>query len=508
MISDTPEPLSGMRLFLAGFALALINFVVVLDMTIANVSLPHIVGGLAVSPTQGTWTITSYAVADAITVPLTGWLSARFGTVRWLLISLFGFGLFSLLCGMARTLELLVVFRIFQGLSGGPLMPLTQTLLMRVFPRDKLQIALALWAMTTVAAPVIGPILGGNISDNWSWPWIFFINLPVVAFAFFLVFQLIRPFETRVEKTRIDLVGLALLVVWVGSFQIMLDTGRDNGWFESGWIVLLGLMAAIGFASFIIWELTDANPIVDIRVFRHRSLAVGSAVVSFTYGAFFVSIVLVPLWLQQVVGYTATEAGHATAVVGIAAIMLAPVAAKLLTVVDMRLTISLAVGWLAVVTLMRSGWTTDADFWTYALPQALQGIGMPFFFIGATALAMSAVPASETASAAGVMSFMRTLSGAVGTAVAVSSWDDASRVSRSELVGNLNGADTLLAALQRSGQSLEQARATLEHIVDAQASTIGASHVYLFSAAAFALSALLVWFAPRPAPGAPIGGGH
>lgn len=508
MTQDDPQPLSGMRLFLAGFALALINFVVVLDLTIANVSLPHIVGGLAVSPTQGTWTITSYAVADAITVPLTGWLSARFGTVRWLLVSLVGFGLFSMLCGMARTLELLVVFRIFQGLAGGPLMPLTQTLLMRVFPREKMPIALALWAMTTVSAPVIGPILGGHISDNWSWPWIFFINLPVVAIAFFFVFHLVRPFETRVEKTRIDLVGLVLLIAWVGSFQIMLDTGRENGWFESGWIVLLALTAAIGFVAFVIWELTDANPIVDIRVFRHRSLAIGSAVGSLTYGAFFVSIVLVPLWLQQVVGYTATDAGYATAVVGIAAVMCAPIAARLLSVVDMRLTISLAIGWLGMVTLMRSGWTTDADFWTFALPQALQGIGMPFFFIGATALAMSAVPASEVASAAGVMSFTRTLSGAIGTAVAVSSWDEATRVSRSELVGTLNGADAMIAMLQRGGQSLEQARATLEYLVEAQASTIGTSHVYMMSAAVFMISAILVWFAPRPAPGASIGGGH
>ena len=226
-VTTEPQPLSGAKLLLAGFALALANFVVVLDITIANVSVPHIAGGLAISPSQGTWVITSYAVADAITVPLTGWLAARFGTVRWFTLSLIGFGFFSFLCGIARSLELLVVFRILQGLFGGPLMPLTQALLLRVFPKNMAAAAMGLWAMTTVCAPIAGPILGGTISDNWSWPWIFFINLPIVGFCIFAVSRLVRPFETPTAKTGIDIIGLILLVLWVGSFQLMLDTGRE-----------------------------------------------------------------------------------------------------------------------------------------------------------------------------------------------------------------------------------------------------------------------------------------
>ena len=497
-IPAEPQPLSGVRLLLAAFALALANFVVVLDTTIANVSVPHIAGGLAVSPTQGTWVITSYAVADAISVPLTGWLAMRFGTVRWFLFSIIGFGVFSLLCGVSQTLDALVIFRILQGLSGGPLMPLSQILLLRIFPREKAGIALAIWAMTTTTAPILGPILGGLISDNWSWHWIFFINLPVVAICFFGVASLLRPFETKRAKARIDMIGLMLLVLSVGAFQLMLDTGREHDWFESSWIVTLAIVSAIAFAAFVIWELTDANPVVDLRVFRFRGFSFATIAISLGFGAFFSQVVLTPLWLQQVAGYTATETGYIVAWIGVFAVLLSPVAAGLIGKIDIRISISAGILWMAFVSILRASWNADVDYWTLALPHLLQGMGMPFFFVGLTALALSSVPAKDQTSAAGLMSFLRTLSGAIGTAVATSAWDSQNRVARSEIVSGMNDTAGAMDLLQRAGLTLEQARAAIERMVEVQASTIGVLHLFLAAGVVFVIAALSVWCAPLP----------
>ncbi|MFP5433071.1 MAG: DHA2 family efflux MFS transporter permease subunit, partial [Alphaproteobacteria bacterium] len=272
---------------LAGLVLALSNFMVVLDLTIANVSVPHIAGNLGITPDQGTWIITSYAVAEAICVPLTGWLAQRFGVVKMFIWAMIGFGIFSVLCGLSMSLTMLVACRIGQGLCGGPIMPMSQTLLLRIFPPDQRARAMGLWAMTTLLGPAMGPIIGGYISDNWSWHWIFFINVPIAILCVVAAMALLRPVETDTARVPIDRMGLFLLVFWIGCLQIMLDIGRDHDWFGDPLIVILAILAVIGFAAFIIWELTEEHPIVDLRIFRHIGFTSGVFSLALGFGAYF-----------------------------------------------------------------------------------------------------------------------------------------------------------------------------------------------------------------------------
>ena len=409
-----PTPLKGGALVLAGFLLAVGNFMVVLDMTIANVSVPNIAGSLAVAPNQGTWVITSYSVAEAIVVPLTGWLAQRFGAVRVFVAGMVGFGICSALCGLAPSLGFLVLFRVMQGICGGPIMPMSQTLMMRVFPPQQRGQAMALWSMTVVVAPIAGPILGGVICDNASWPWVFYINVPVAAVCGFFALQMLRSQETPTERRRVDFVGLGLLVLFVGALQIMLDKGKELDWFGSPVIVTLAVVAAIGFACFLIWELTDEHPIVDLRVFRHRGFTGAVITIAITYGVFFASILLVPLWLQTNMGYTATWAGYTTALAGILAVMFSPIVPRLMQRIDARALVSFGVASLALIGAMaflRFQFASNASYWSVALPFLAQGVAMPFFFIPTNQLALAAVLPQEMASAAGLQNFLRTHGG-------------------------------------------------------------------------------------------------
>jgi DHA2 family multidrug resistance protein len=497
---ETSTPTMGKGALIAAcFVLAFTNFMVVLDTTIANVSVAHIAGGLGISSSEGTWVITSYAVAEAICVPLTGWLARRFGTVRVFAFGMAGFGLFSLLCGMAWSLSSLVAFRIGQGLCGGPLMPISQTLLLRIFPKEKHAQATGVWAMTTIVAPILGPILGGTISDNWGWHWIFFINIPIAIVCAISAIFLLRKVETRVERVPIDVWGMVLLVFWVGALQLMLDLGREHDWFGDPMIVGLAIAAAVGFTFFLVWELYEKEPAVNLKVFRHRGFTVSVTALVFAYGTFFASLVVIPQWLQSSLGYTATWAGYATAFNGVAAVMMAPVVAKLSTRVDERLLVSFGILWLGVTSLIRVfWWTSGADFWTLAIPQLIQGAGMPFFFIPLTTLALGAVREDEVASAAGDMNFLRTMSGAIGTAIVTTLWYDVAQGIRHQLSGTLNNAEQKMQALQAHGLTAEQSRQFVSQLVDSQSNALSTGSIFVTAAVTFAAAATIIWLAPRP----------
>lgn len=505
--SHDQAPLTGGALWAAAIVLALANFMVIMDMTIANVSIAHIAGSLAVSPSEGAWVITSYAVAEAIVVPLTGWLAARFGTVRIFLVCMISFGLFSALCGMAWSLSSLVVFRIMQGLAGGPMMPLSQTMLRRIFPPEKQNAAIGLWSMTTVVAPICGPILGGWFNDTAGWPWAFYINVPISILVFVLSTQMMLRYETEIKRARIDYIGLGLLVVWVGALQLMLDRGRELDWFSSGEIVALGIIAIVGLAVFVIWELTEEHPAVNLRLFSSRSFAIGVLSSSGAFGAFFASIVLLPLWLQTNQGYTATWAGYAMAVNGIFAVLMGPIVASVLMPrFDPRLLACYGLSVLGAVAWLRGGFTPDVDFFHAMLPQLIQGTAMPFFFIPLMAIAMGDVKPQDMASAAGLFNFVRTLCVAFATALTTTLWADDAIASREQIVTHVSMLNQPTAetvnGLVAQGISGSRASSIIEQLVQGQANTVAVVHIFQGTAFLFLFAAAIIWVARPPRRGA------
>jgi DHA2 family multidrug resistance protein len=496
-----PPPLEGSARIWGTVALSAATFMNVLDSSIANVSLPAIAGDLGVSATQGTWVITSFAVANAIAVPLTGFLTQRFGQVRLFLASIVLFVITSWLCGLAPNMNTLIAFRALQGFVAGPMIPLSQTLLLSSYPRAKAGLAMALWSMTTLVAPVMGPLLGGWITDNISWPWIFYINIPVGIVAALITWGIYRDRESTTRKVPIDAIGLALLVVWVGSLQLMLDKGKELDWFHSAEIVVLCAVAVVGFAFFLVWELTDKHPVVDLSLFKRRNFWTGAVATAVAYGLFFGNIVLLPLWLQQYMGYTATQAGMAMAPVGLLAIVLSPMVGMTVGKVDPRRYATFSFLVFALVLWMRAGFNTQADFTTIMIPTVVQGIAMAFFFIPLVTITLSGLSPDRIPAASGLSNFLRITGGAIGTSVTTTLWENRAALHHAQLVESVNhgnaAATSAISGLGASGFGTEQVLAQLNRLVDQQAFMLATSDIFYASAVLFIMLIPLVWLA-RP----------
>lgn len=497
------KPLKGGALAMLTLVLSLATFMLVLDSTIANVAIPTIAGDLGASSSQGTWVITSFGVANAISIPITGWLAKRFGEVRLFLVSTLLFVLASWLCGISHSLEMLIVFRVLQGAVAGPIIPLSQSLLLNNYPPEKRGMALAFWSMTIVVAPICGPILGGWISDNIHWGWIFFINVPIGLAVVLISWKLLEGRESRISHQPVNTVGLILLALGVGALQLMLDQGRELDWFNSTEIVVLTIIAAVGLIALIIWELTDDNPVVDVSLFKSRNFTVGCVSTSLAFLVYSGTVVLIPLLLQQVYNYTATWAGLAAAPVGLLPILLAPIIGKFGNKIDMRILITVSFMVYALTFYWRAvTFEPEMTFMDVALPQFVQGLAVACFFMPLTTITLSGLPPEKMASASSLFNFLRTLAGSIGTSLTTFIWYNREAVHHTQLTEVINPYNPIsqqfFQTMGSFGLSEEQTASYLARQITAQGFIIGANEIFLVSAITFISLVVLIWFAKPP----------
>ena len=426
-----PERLHGLPLVLSTLAVAAASFMNILDTTIAIVALPTIAGDLSATPSQSSWIITLYSVCVAAILPLSGWITRRFGEVNTFTFAVLMFTVTSWLCAVAGSFNQLLIFRAFQGLSGGLLIPLSQSMLIRLYPPEKQGLALAIWAMTSVVAPVVGPLLGGYLTDNYGWPTIFLINVPIGLLVVWICWSNLRPFETERVKAPVDVVGLLLLFVGVICFQMVLDRGHELDWLSSMQIRVMLVVSVLCFFLFLAWEAGEAHPVVDLSLFRYRNFVVGSALVGVLYMAFIVGMVIYPVWLQTSLGYTATWSGIAMAGTGIMPIILFPILGKRVQSSDPRFTVAFGMGIAATAFYLHAQTTTESTTEYIAGMRLFMGAAMPFAWMPLMAIALLGIPPEKLASASGIFNFFRMLASSAGTAVGITLWDQRSIYHRS-----------------------------------------------------------------------------
>ncbi|ENJ4806304.1 DHA2 family efflux MFS transporter permease subunit [Citrobacter sedlakii] len=415
------------------------------------------------------------------------------------------------LAGVSSSLNMLIFFRVVQGIVAGPLIPLSQSLLLNNYPPAKRSIALALWSMTVIVAPICGPILGGYISDNYHWGWIFFINVPIGIAVVLMTLQTLRGRETRTEQRRIDAIGLALLVVGIGSLQIMLDRGKELDWFASQEIIILTVVAVVAISFLIVWELTDDNPIVDLSLFKSRNFTIGCLCISLAYMLYFGAIVLLPQLLQEVYGYTATWAGLASAPVGIIPVILSPIIGRFAHKLDMRRLVTFSFIMYAVCFYWRAyTFEPGMDFGASAWPQFIQGFAVACFFMPLTTITLSGLPPERLAAASSLSNFTRTLAGSIGTSITTTLWTNRESMHHAQLTESVNpynpNAQAMYDQLQGMGMTQQQASGWIAQQITNQGLIISANEIFWMSAGIFLILLGLVWFA-KPPFGAGGGGG-
>ncbi len=403
--------------WIVAIAVMLGTFMEVLDTTVVNVSLPHIAGSLSSTVDEATWVLTSYLVANAIILPMTGWLSNQFGRKRMLMLSVAGFTLSSLLCGMAPTLPMLIVFRIIQGATGGGLEPLSQSILLEAFPPEGRGKAMAFWALGIVVAPMLGPVLGGWITDSYSWRWVFYINLPIgIAATLMAKFFIFDPPYIRRQSSYVDWWGIGFLATGIGALQIMLDKGQEEDWFSSDFIRVLAVVAVVGLAAFVIRELRVQHPIVDLRVFKVGTYATGVFMMTVLGFVLYGSTVLIPIWLQTLMGYPALQAGWAMLPRGLGSFLFMPIVGILVAKVEPRKLLAAGITLTSLSLFLMAALNLDAGYWDIFMPQIVQGVAMGLLFVPLTTVTFDPIEKARMGNATSIFNLMRNIGASFGIA--------------------------------------------------------------------------------------------
>ncbi len=524
MSDHAPSPAAGeapwqprYNPWLIAVVVAMAAFMEVLDTSIANVALPYMAGNLGASNDESTWVLTSYLVSNAIVLPISGWLAGTFGRKRFFMTCLVIFTLSSLLCGIAPNLALLLVFRVMQGAGGGGLQPMAQAILADIFPPQKRGLAFALYGITAVMAPTIGPTLGGWITFNYSWRWIFFINLPVGVLALFLVFRLVEdpPYLSRLRSAgiKLDYIGIALLALGVGALQIMLDKGQEDDWFGSHFILTLAIVTVVCLFVLVIWEWFRKDPVIDVRLFKNFNYA-GANLMMFVFGILlFSSLVMMPQFLQTLLGYTAELAGLVLSGGAVLLLLAMPVVGQLTTKVQTRYII--AFGWLCLSLAMYYS-TKRIDllisFRSATWLRIAQVAGMGFLFVPITLAAYAGMPAEKANAVAGMVNFMRNIGSSVGTSMVTTLIARRSQLHQSRLISHTtpgsqsfqNSINSLATLLARSGLGLHdvqtQAYARMYRELQAQAATLAYIDTFWILSVGAAIMFLLAFFLKKNDP--------
>lgn len=497
--------------YLISFIVSMATFMEVLDTTIANVALSHIAGSLGATSEESTWVLTSYLVSNGIVLPLSGWLAGVMGRKNFFMVCILCFTVTSLLCGLANSLGMLILFRLLQGIAGGGLQPMQQAIIKDSFPLHKLGTAFAITGITVVLAPIIGPMLGGYITDNFSWRWIFFINIPVGLLALYLVNLFVEDTPESVKKKvqTIDYIGLSLIALGLGALQIFLDKGQQEDWFDSNFIIFFAIIAVIGLVGAVIWLLRQKEPVVKLSLFSLPSFSMPSLMIFFVGFALYSSSTLLPMMVQSNFGYDATLAGMVLSPSGLVVICIMPIIGKLVNKVQAKYLISTGMFLMAFGMWATAQITPQSDYWTLVQVRILQVIGLPFLFVPSSTLAFSKIKAVDSSNASAIVALMRNLGGSIGIAIVTNKLIQSQQVEQNNIVQHLTNFDigynnalyNMTNTIKNLGfsetQASQMALGKIYRELMHQASLLAYADAYEFVATIMILLGIIALFMPK-----------